>query len=284
MRVQWFSPLQFGLRSMLLAAVLLALCAAWLAQRIERARREEAALKTVAACGGYYFFDYELAPDGAQVLAATPPGPAWVRALLGEHFFATVVEVGSHTGEGINEDIDLAVLQTCSLAGPEVDDDKLTLLTHCSHLRSLNLCGSYRVTSTGMSCLRGLVDLQELDVSNTGITDAGLEQLHDLSNLERLNLENCRVSSEGLKKVAELAALVELNLSETHVSDDGLGALAQLGKLQSLRLIDCPITDAGLTQLTGLPVLRWLDLRGTRCSSKGVNALRGTLPNCDIQF
>ena len=65
----------------------------WFAVRMKRARQQEEAVEEIKKLGGQVQYDYEVQKSGNRLPGGGPPGPAWLRNLLGEYFFAAVVLV-----------------------------------------------------------------------------------------------------------------------------------------------------------------------------------------------
>ncbi len=97
-----------------------------------------------------YDYDVNLVGTGMPLRAA------WVRSLLGDEFFANVVEV------------DLASIQ--------VTDAELNHLKGLTQLRHLWL-NSTQVTDIGLENLKGLTQLQTLFLQGTQVTDEGVKKL-----------------------------------------------------------------------------------------------------------
>ncbi len=56
-------------------------------------------------------------------------------------------------------------------------------------------------TDSGLVDLKGLTNLQELNLTATKITDSGLEHLKGLTKLKVLGLRNTKVTDEGVQKL-----------------------------------------------------------------------------------
>lgn len=69
--------------------------------------------------------------------------------------------------------------------------------------------------------LRGLTQLESINLYRTRVTDSGLSQLSGLANLEFLNLYGTAVTDAGLKALKGLRKLHRLFLAETKVTEDG---------------------------------------------------------------
>ena len=123
--------------------------------------------------------------------------------------------------------------------------------------------------------LRGLTQLQSLDLWDTQITDAGLANLKGLSKLQSLELGSTQVRDAGLEHLRGLLQLESLDLrGDGQITDAGLVNLRGLSKLQSLKLSQTQVTDAGLEHLKGLTQLQLLDLLATRITDKGLEHLK----------
>ena len=98
---------QYGLRSLLVLVVVVALPFSWLAAEMKKAKQQKAAVEALATPGLSSRHDWEEEfRDGVQFLRE-PPGPPWLRSLVGDEFFGNVVEVASRLGRPAgDEDVD----------------------------------------------------------------------------------------------------------------------------------------------------------------------------------
>ena len=119
-RLRWY---QYRLRSLLILMVLVSLGMSWFAVKMQQAKRQGEAVKQIKKLGGTVGYDWQDPALGKT----EPSGPAWIRKLLGEDFFAAVVLVSVHA---------------------EGSDDDLEHLKGLAQLRKLDLRGT-RVTGTG---------------------------------------------------------------------------------------------------------------------------------------
>jgi hypothetical protein len=105
--------LTFSLRTLF---ILLTASAVWLGVVVNRARQQREAIKAIEALGGTVVYDWELSsPSPADFDPdATPPGPDWLRRLVGDEFFQ-----------------DLGVVH---LAGPQAS--ALSAIPHLQRLRT----------------------------------------------------------------------------------------------------------------------------------------------------
>ena len=97
----------------------------------------------------------------------------------------------------------------------------------------------------------------KVDFMDTEITDAGLENLRGLTQLQSLDLAGTKVTDAGLAHLKGLTKLQSLDLFRaTNVTDAGLAHLKGLTELQSLNLVWTQVTNTGLEHLKGLAQLR----------------------------
>ena len=223
---------QFSISLLLVLTVAVALPCSWLAVEIQEANREEAAATATEKSGGELLWD------------VNPSGPAWLRGILGEHFFGHVKAV-------------------------ELRGDPVTgIMTE--------------PLDATLEPLHALNQLQDLRLYGKNITDAHLEHLNGLRNLTTLCLDGTKVSDAGLEKLAALNQLEELGLTGTKVTDAGLKKLVRLNKLRWLRLDVTTVTDASLEILRQMKQLRFVDLANTNVTDAGLERFREAMPHCDF--
>ena len=151
---RWY---QYSLRTLLVFVTLFALACSWLAVKLQQAKRQREAVEAIRMLGGRVAYDYELDAYG-DIIPGEPPGPAWLRQILGDDLFCTVV-----------------------FAKP-TNDASMLILNDLSGIRRLELRRS-QVTDAGLECLKSLPKLQMLDLRGGKVTDAGLEHLMGLVQL-----------------------------------------------------------------------------------------------------
>jgi hypothetical protein len=243
----WFRRrrFQFGVRSLLVLAVAVALPLGWFSWEINKANRQGAAVAAIEELDG-------------EVHWSEPLGPRALRSLLGDGFLNSVWSV--------------------DFSSPKVTDDRLKEL--CSTW-PVDL-GSPKVTDAGLEHLAGLSRLLSLGLVGAQVSDAGLEHLKGLSQLRVLWLSGTKITDAGLKHLEGLKQLRVLWLSGTQVGDTGLEHLEGLSQLQVLWLNGTNITDAGLERLKGLKHLHELWLSGSKVTDKGVKKFKPEFPDCKI--
>jgi hypothetical protein len=115
---------QFSYRSLLVFLVALSVPLGWFAWEIQRARKQRAAVDNIAKAGGWVAYDFHWNESGMPV---QPPGPSWLRELLGDDFFSDVVGarvIGTPAGDAELEHIKgLADLRYVNLTGTNVTNE-----------------------------------------------------------------------------------------------------------------------------------------------------------------
>ena len=83
---------QFSLRTLLVFVTLCAVASSWFVVKMKQVKKRREAVKAIMEAGGSVRYEYSV---NAQLSGSTPkpPGPAWIRKLLGDDFFATVLGV-----------------------------------------------------------------------------------------------------------------------------------------------------------------------------------------------
>jgi hypothetical protein len=209
-------------------------------------------------------FDYEVYANDHFMFTESlePPGPRWLRSLIGDELFRDVALV----------DFDPANIPT------PPGDEVLAAMAHFPKLECIQLPYA-SITDEGLRHIRGLSRLKELVIREAPIGDRGLKYLSGLTNLEQLYLDETSISDAGLRSLKPLRRLKELGLSRTNVGDDGMSVVAGLDKLEYLDLYMTKVDEPGLTKLGSLTNLRQLT---TSVSYEKTARLRSRLPKLSM--
>jgi len=242
---RWF---QFSLRTLLVFTVVVAIVCGWIGSKIEKKRRERQAVKALTMVGGLVFYDFQFDRSGELIAGAEPPGPRWLRKLLGNDFFTNVVGVGLSTPADMRHLADFDGLRGINAYGIPISDADLEGVKGLRNLRSINLSLT-NVTDGGIQKLAFFSELEDLTLGGTHVTDGGLEHLKGVSQLKILNLNDTRITDRGLESLTTLSRLEELTLSQTKVTDSGLAKLKALSQLKTLNVWHTQATDAGVEKL-----------------------------------
>jgi hypothetical protein len=148
-RLRWY---QFSLRSLLVFGLLCAIACSWLAVKMQQAERQRQVVLAIREMGGQVKYDDHF-------------GRIWLRNLLGDDFFSSVVGA--------------------CLVGPQITDACSERLRSLTHLQLLVLHES-QVTDAGLEHLKGLTSLERLELNNARVTDDGVKSL-------KKALPNCKI-------------------------------------------------------------------------------------------
>ena len=133
------------------------------AEKVQQAERQREAVEAIRELGGNVRYDYQFDKAGSLMLEQEPPGPAWLRALVGDDFFADVLHVSFFMAP----------------KAAEVNDVVFEHVKPLRRLEWLRLRGT-QITDPGLLELNRLTELVYLDLSGTHVTDAGLNHLRGL--------------------------------------------------------------------------------------------------------
>ena len=181
---------QYGVRSLTLLLVAVAIPCSWLAVEMGQERKQRVAADEICALGG----------------SSVQSEPTWLGKLLRDNSLVSVTHV--------------------ELSGtPAIDAG----LAHCEELHQLRLIEIVlgEVADTGLAHLEGLSQLQVLIFSKTQVTHTGLTHLQGLSQLKILVFFDTNVSDAGLAHLQGLSQLQEIWLSGTNVTNEGVKKLQQ---------------------------------------------------------
>jgi hypothetical protein len=171
---RWY---QFSLRTLLLATAAVALL---LGVSTNGVRRRQRAVKTLLAAHAKISYGDSSDRSGKTRLATAPSAPEWARQLLGDDYFLSVHSV--------------------ELSDPT--DVELSAIGDLPTIRRLIIHGSKgRINDERLANLKGLKQLERLELEGRGVTDVGMEHLLSLTNLRQLALRETRVTHKGLKKL-----------------------------------------------------------------------------------
>lgn len=205
-RRRWHS---FSVKTLLLFVLIFCLACGWLGMRLQKARDQSKAVRTIEQLGGEVRYEYQEDKRG------NPSGPKWLRNLLGRHFFDHVARVEFTT--------------------PGIPNDRVTDISFLSGMERLRML---YLDSTAVRDLSDLADKKELWFLSLGGTPVNdLSPLAELQKLETISLSRTNVSDlsplsgHKLKRVwlrgtkvsdisvlEGMAGLIFVDVSRTNVS------------------------------------------------------------------
>ena len=210
----------YSLQLLLLLMFLASIGMSWFVVRMQRARRQREAVEAILKVHGAVGYDYQIGASGSMIKGAQPPGPPWLRKLLGDDFFGNVVSAVVHDDSSLKYLKGLTTLQSVSVWDSDVTDAGVEDLNALPSFRVLILGGT-EVTDTTLEHLKGLTTLQWLILMNVKVTDAGLEHLKGLTKLQSLSLLNTKVTDEGVQKLRHALPNCKIQI---HRRGDGAAA------------------------------------------------------------
>jgi hypothetical protein len=122
---------------------------------------------------------------------------------------------------------------------------------------------------------------------NPDLTNRGLALFDDNQKVEVIQLSHTSITDAGLVHLAGMRSLRELMIvrfeeSGAGVTGEGLAHLVESHDLKVLNLSNNPITDAAIPHIIAFKKLSYLNLKGTRITSRGLAVLTRELPQCQI--
>lgn len=243
---------RYSLRTLLVLVMIASAGFGWLGVKVRQAQRQKEAVEAISKLYGDVWYDYEFGLSDDVNDAATPPGPAWLRKLLGQDFFANVYSVrldGAVTEAQLIPLEGLSQLTDLYFGNSQLTDAALARLQRLTHLKRLQTFHCTQVTDAGIVHLRGLSELKWLGLCGAQVTDAGLLHLRGLTQLQVLDLNKSQITDTGLMHLQGLSELEWLDLGDTQITDAGLPHLQRLTKLDHLILEGTQVTDAGCREL-----------------------------------
>lgn len=278
--------------------------AIWLGVISERARRQRAvraALSDVHASLLYDFqFDGEklrLDRQGHAVGLSTLPGYAGLRSLLGDDYFASIVDVRFdgmlHAGisawkapyaDRIDAALlrhlgDLPKLRSLSLQSENVTSEGWAQIGRLTALESLQL-GTLNSTEPFQSAvpfpaeLSRLRRLKRIYLGRVPVTDDDVRRIASLPRLESLTLGGMNLAHVSLANLAGAPRLEELRLAFVALGTDTFAGMTGIPSLKSLRVVGFPLGDAEFAGVGTIPSLERLHVGNNGISATGWRHLR----------
>lgn len=186
---------------------------------MHRVRDLRIAIKEVQRLGGDITYAHHV----------DPPGPKWVRLILGDDFFVEVTQIQLYTDE--------------------VNDATLAVIAKLPRIDSL-IVKSDGVTNKGLAVLAHANGLMAVDIRSANVTAAGYLQLKDLASLRSLILrQNTAVNDTWLADILELKQVRYLTLRYSGITNRGLEELQQATWLDLIDLMGTKVSPEGVKQL-----------------------------------
>lgn len=286
---------RFSLRTILLLSAVVCLS---LGYEYSNAKRQERAVAAIEKAGGRVEYDWSTSTV-RSVMKPQPRGPAWLRTLLGPHYFNSVVGVDiSHTlVHGSPSDFEsfkaalrqLPTLKRLHVFALELSDDNFTVIGQLQSLEALSLA-RIELTEGGAQQIAHIKNLRKLSLGDAVVPAAALVQIKDLPLLQALtvycrhedrapngapiwNLEKYALRDDALTSLPTLTALRDLSLTFTQITDDGIAIIGRMINLRNVDISSPKITNASMEHWKKLPNLSSLDITACAMDADGVARL-----------
>ena len=258
---------QFSLRTLLLAMLVLSVCFALFAWRLQRARRQAAAVATIRKLGGSITYDYQ----NVVVLANSPPPqstvPTWLLKSLGEDFFHEVVAV---------------LIASRSPKSQAEIDACWRGVAQLSKLDSLQAHGRWVDGRTTTEAVRHHTMLRSLSLRDSNLRCADLEPLMQLSDLQFLDLSGNPIADDVADYVSIFPKLTNLGLAQSKIGDAAMATLAENSNLAVISLNFTGVSDRGLENLAELQSLEVVMVKGTKVTPEGIKRFQQVRPGVSV--
>ena len=257
--------MRFSLRGLLVLIVLLAAPLGWAAAKLNKVRRQRAAIAALQQAGlQAEYSDRESRFPELQRTMEDLLGADGLRDVEGFYMYNVV----SHSDDQSRE-VQFSI------------DEGLAHIRLFTKLRYLFL-NRMNMTGASLRYLQGLPQLASLRLDGSNISDAWLAHLEAVPHLKALGLEGTKITDAGLVHVRRLGELEYLNLAGTSITDSGVAHLRALDQLTDLVLSNTAVTDDGLEPLQKLAHLSELWLGSTHVTHLGVLKLKRERPNLSV--
>jgi Leucine-rich repeat (LRR) protein len=232
---------------------------------IASARRQAQTVAAIQRLGGSVVYVPREQDEARGVDEQPPPLAAWLIQNL---------------GQDVVESVTMAFLRYPSASEPardeeewaRINDDLATRLGELSHLESLTIKKIPHFTDNHLAHLAGLNRMRWLTLSDTSLDGESLRHLKGMKQLESLDLLGIPIRDRDLANLAGLTNLKSLSISGNLVTDEGLQHLSSLKRLTMLNIRNTgrspmAITSRGLSHLAGSSQMEALYVESSRIES-----------------
>ena len=168
---------------------------------IPRAQKQKRAVEWVRSHGGQVFYRFQTDQDCEPVSGTSPPGPKFLRDLIGIDYFASVdvVYLNKQPVSDLSQIEPLSRLRLLQLSNHDGELADISSLANLANLESLYLA-HYPIAD--ISSLRALKRLRSFTAFATDISDIAV--LGSLPRLEEVSLRNCQISDDDILRLQDL--------------------------------------------------------------------------------
>ncbi len=279
----------------------------WQARRASLQRRSVAAIERLGGAVGY---DWQVGDMmlPSFVVPTSPPGPAWLRRIVGDEYFQRVTMVilpdpqrmpdPSSPGDGLMEyerilkaiaddglacldGLDADRIDSLQLMNLPPGPGSLDRLARCRGLKSLWVLGD--VGPETLARLGEFPGLEDLTISAPLATGANLAFVDRLPGLRDLAIAGAKLTDADLGRLCRLRHLESLRAEGPDVTDAGLALLERLPDLKTVALAGTPVSEEGLAALLKIPKLTRLSIPTDLICQPELDAIKAARPTLTIQ-
>lgn len=189
-------------------------------------------------------------------------------------------------------------LDTLILEGTVVDDIGVRSLLDLKRLQILNL-GKTRISARGVALLVETKTLRYLLLRETPVDESAVSALSSMNHLAELHISGTRITGQGLQAIRQALPGCEVDCDVIDLSGQTqfenpvtntwwanvvlrVKALDLERRVKLIDLSQSNVEDNHTLALHSLKHVDFIDLRGTRVTEEGAQALRRTLLHCEV--
>jgi hypothetical protein len=152
---------------------------------------------------------------------AEPPGPKWLRDLIGDHYFQTVQIVeGGFPDEELLADIGslYGVEHVRIHANRLTDPDALRNIQNCRTLQSVAIIEGRKLKRLNLSYLSSLPRLSSLWLESLKTDDDAIIDIAAIKSLRQITIKQTLITQEGVDRLAAMRPELEIDYSHRVIS------------------------------------------------------------------
>jgi hypothetical protein len=288
---------RFRLRTLLIA---MTVCCVWAGIASNRANRQQRAVDAFLQRGAAIGYSYQERPDPDPAVTfgvsyrydVEPPGPKWLRRIVGNKYFVTPVSLRVSNAAVVTEGAwpligDLRHLERLMVSDVRLGNRELASLRRLPRLRLLTFGAVSISPGEGSPDFEFLSRMKQLEVFSIGVPefgDAQVKWLAECPKLTQVFLYGTSIGDDGLAALAGLNDLEMLGIARTPLTDAGLVHLSKLPRISYVSLVETKVSDAGLKHVAKFSTLTEVELHKTQVTAAGVEELRRALPGCRVTY
>lgn len=204
---------RFSVRTLLLLVLVTAiLLGRWRSQ----AERQRKAVKLISESGSFvYYHEFPHQRVGTADYSAEPPGPDWLRNIVGDEYFQTVRMVFFAPTDKAMKQITTSLpdLRKAWIDAYQLTDEGLKQLSKVKSLEEVTISNGHNLSNNSMSTLSGLPNIRSLYIVNTPIDHRSVEHLAKLTCLQQLHLSRTLLTVDDVAQIQAMLMLRDAAMS-----------------------------------------------------------------------